>query len=940
MQLYVFGVNIYQFSDPIHYHCINYQPVLLYIHICVCMKHLLNKTLLSSGALASLLLSVSLTSCQDEEFGYTTQDIRDAVYARNFEKMYGKIAEDQIWDFSSYNLKKLGLTGGPSNDLSTRAVPNDPNRATTLSGLVTTEGDYYRVTQATINWLNENLTEKVPHDDLVNQSFSLSKVAGNDFYIVPIYQGQSGMIWDLELVDDKGRHLLWSKSDNFNYNYDFENRWEEYFYETGKDTYYESGPNKGLKFGSVFSIAEKENLSWAKMVFVIPPTLKSVTGRFVAKPDSTDTYTQQISDYWFSGFDGHQSTTTQGLYNGDYTFTFTKQGNPIINPDGRTLFQDGNQIDLTRLLRQYWYIDTKGHVVGHHLENLAFEITSYEKADPDSDTNATFYTWADDLSRIKVFVKYDGSKNDVTLSNQSSDAYVKGHTISKHDIDTKVLTVHSDKISGDFHFNLHTTDITTGDKGYAAKGDNHESTNGYMDAITHFSGTDVINKTDLMVALNARGAHLTDTNFEYMVLGCEDADTEQGKGGDRDYNDVVFLVVGGPKLPEINDNPIKKRYMIEDLGSTFDFDFNDIVVDVTEEHVRKLGDDTKMKIRQSATIRHLCGTIPFKVFLGTKSFGEKPMFGHNDNNSDWGVDPTASDYTIQLHSDNDWRSTPNDLTTVRRDLGIWDPDANNIKVYVWPGKKYDETEAGIYWEDYAGTVSSDGTADKNEYDSPNHVYEPELVQFPDKGTSPYIIATEPTVSWMKELSSIPSWWIKTIPVEYNDYNNNSGDESEDYTILTADFSNGSTAPVNGTGVSLSFSGNAAVENGALKLTTKTETDDSTPNNWDTALTIAGFDRYERGTEFEISFDYWTTTGDFSDIQNFGQAGAADNYATAIQSPLGALNATSTHKTVKATINSGNTQNNRTLVQISVQLNADKETQHVFYFDNFKIVRKK
>lgn len=718
------------------------------------------------SVLSFFAISASLTfvSCQDEDRGFTTEEIRASVYARNFEKMYGKIAEDQIWDFSKYNLDKLGLTGG----LVETRVPNDQSKASAWDG-VTTNDNYYRVSQTTINWLNANLTEKVRHDDLVSKSFSLTKVAGNDFYIVPIYQGQSGMIWDLELVDDNGRHLLWSKSENFKYNYDFANRWEEYFYETGKDTY---SYNKGLKFKTVFSIAEKENLSWAKMVFVIPPTLNSVTGRFVAK---TEKGTYPIYDYWFNSYDGHASTTSATYNNNNGTYTFTRQNNPIFNADGATLYSGGNQIDLTRVLAQYfWYGTDDDHdEVGHHLQNLAFEITSFEKTDNNSDANARFYTWDDDLSRIKVFVKYDGSKTDVTLSNSTSDAYFNGHTISKHDIDTKVLIVHSDKIQGDFHFNLHTTAITSGDTGYAAEGDNHESTNGYMYAITHFDGT-VINKTDLRTALNARGADLKDDNYEFMVLGCEDADNE--KGGDRDYNDVVFLVVGGPYLPEISDDPIRKRYMIEDLGSTFDFDFNDIVVDVTEEHVRSVADQSKMKIRQKATISHLSGTIPFKVFIGSKTFGDKPMYGHNSNNNENGYTPTNADYSMTLYESQAWESITN-LTSYRREKGIWDPDANNIKMYVWPGKTYNEPSAGVFWNDYGGTVSSDGSAMKNDFDSPNHVYNIQEVVFPHKGKFPYIIATDPSVMWMKELVSIPEWWIRTVPQEYKDYNGNGGGNS-------------------------------------------------------------------------------------------------------------------------------------------------------------------
>lgn len=65
-----------------------------------------------------IVLSLTvLTSCQEEEFGYNAFEI---AYKTNFEKQYGKIKPDQIWDFSSYNLRKLGLVGGPAHAGMTR----------------------------------------------------------------------------------------------------------------------------------------------------------------------------------------------------------------------------------------------------------------------------------------------------------------------------------------------------------------------------------------------------------------------------------------------------------------------------------------------------------------------------------------------------------------------------------------------------------------------------------------------------------------------------------------------------------------------------------------------------------------------------------------------------------------------------------------------------
>ena len=129
-------------------------------------------------------------------------------------------------------------------------------------------------------------------------------------------------------------------------------------------------------------------------------------------------------------------------------------------------------------------------------------------------------------------------------------------------------------------------------------------------------------------------------------VGIEDVLT----GGDRDYNDVVLAIVGNPDVPEeiiIEDKEyqvpisVTKRYMMEDLGSTDDFDFNDVVVDVTETTVythtvtfvdgvktSDVIDESKTTKSQKAVVRHLGGIYPFVLTIGNTSFelGGKESF--------------------------------------------------------------------------------------------------------------------------------------------------------------------------------------------------------------------------------------------------------------------------------------------------------------------------
>jgi hypothetical protein len=127
-------------------------------------------------------------------------------------------------------------------------------------------------------------------------------------------------------------------------------------------------------------------------------------------------------------------------------------------------------------------------------------------------------------------------------------------------------------------------------------------------------------------------------------VGIED----QANLGDKDYNDIVLAIVGNPDIPEeikIENEEYKvpvsvtKRYMMEDLGSTDDFDFNDVVVDVTETTVYthkvtivngvKTADDViDTKKSQKAVVRHLGGIYPFVLTIGntTIELGGKESF--------------------------------------------------------------------------------------------------------------------------------------------------------------------------------------------------------------------------------------------------------------------------------------------------------------------------
>ena len=172
---------------------------------------------------------------------------------------------------------------------------------------------------------------------------------------------------------------------------------------------------------------------------------------------------------------------------------------------------------------------------------------------------------------------------------------------------------------------------------------------------------------------------------------------------DGSYSDIICLVED-----YIPPTPIVKRYLIEDLGSIGDFDFNDIVVDVKQE----------VNGTQTATIRAMGGTLDFTLTIGNTSWTKRtdgalldPKVEITDMvNTKFGeVDYSKSIATFTVTG---WRPDDNNITVVVRDLQL--KEKTNI-----------------------GTLE---------------------ITFPKEGDVPMIVACEESVDWMYEQESVPEWW--------------------------------------------------------------------------------------------------------------------------------------------------------------------------------------
>ena len=169
--------------------------------------------------------------------------------------------------------------------------------------------------------------------------------------------------------------------------------------------------------------------------------------------------------------------------------------------------------------------------------------------------------------------------------------------------------------------------------------------------------------------------------------------------GNDDYTDLILLV-----KPVV----ICKRYMVEDLGSIGDFDFNDIVVDFNQISIV---DEKTQKItyEKTAVVRAMGGKYDFTLKVGDKIV--------------WGK--KANGFTTTTMYNTQGTINYNEVYGESFEVNDWDPSENNISIVVGAGKN-------------------------------NGVY---TVTFPEQGEAPMIIAVDPTRKWMNEYQSVPTdWW--------------------------------------------------------------------------------------------------------------------------------------------------------------------------------------
>ena len=204
------------------------------------------------------------------------------------------------------------------------------------------------------------------------------------------------------------------------------------------------------------------------------------------------------------------------------------------------------------------------------------------------------------------------------------------------------------------------------------------------------------------------------------IIGCEDA-------SDNDFEDLVFMAYGIPTVKEVEDvyETFTKRYMVEDLGDTDDFDFNDLVVDVSKKlkttftyevyangTKTQIGSEGPTVIDEWAVVRAAGGTLDFTITIGSSSW-------------------TKSEHMSASEMRNTKKGSIN-----------YDAVIGEFKI------------TNLDW-DYGGNSNV-----SIEVDGRGHNAGVQTIQFPKDGEIPKIIAVDNTWTWMNERESVPDSWTK------------------------------------------------------------------------------------------------------------------------------------------------------------------------------------
>lgn len=641
------------------------------------------------------------SSCQDEDFGYTSKEVRDAVYDRNFIAHYGDIDPNQSWDLSSAGLisridaareaaENAGVTRGTgdyfngSGETSGQGCAEETSVSNSGYTITATKSPANSFTEShdLIQWVKKRMMEgdyrlnkgdRKTNKEEFNQRFSMIATE-KSFQLMPVFQGIDNTIWDLhaviEWVDDNepveaNKHkqvdiVLWRKSE-------------------------------GLTMRG-----ERPNLMG-----------------------------ESIQDYVFAKEDGTYRTLGELSTLSTNTLAYDSQEKKVIYPTEDQKQSDGTYKTVNK---REIDIDPQGDVrfettrLAADIQSQWVTVTGY----PEKISTINFY--------LHVLVDNDGVNDNMTEKKFWSDGREPENTSTTGNI--VVLPVQVDiKEYQDREIVLMGCETALSSK---------------MNGGKSYSEGDVYKQDG--------------SGKSYQMDGTEEKTKHDY--GDDDMNDIVFLLIGdevSKKLPElVNHNEISKRYFFEDLGSVVDWDFNDVVLDMKQETYQK---DGKIMVRQTAKLKHRCGTTPFDLWLKNADDTYSKMnfdqladnTGHIPGaNPDQNTDQMEKTQEIVILTEREYSKDAESTYP-------WQPAANNVAIKVYPSTtpyKNDTPDESVnpgIWSEF-----------KNRYQEGD-----------GKNNVPRVFVADQSVWWTAENKTFPNIWTKpqdaitTKPegAEPNDYSN-------------------------------------------------------------------------------------------------------------------------------------------------------------------------
>ena len=206
--------------------------------------------------------------------------------------------------------------------------------------------------------------------------------------------------------------------------------------------------------------------------------------------------------------------------------------------------------------------------------------------------------------------------------------------------------------------------------------------------------------------------------YTATIFGCED-----NQHGDNDFEDLVFMVYGKPVPPTKRVDRVieqkSKRYIMEDLGETDDFDFNDVVFDIFYDRteITYYYDSPQATVpykternalANKGVVRAAGGTLDFEIQIAGKGVWTKSSKVNKTN-----MINTQSGYNLYYVLD-------------EFDATGYIASQNNVSVVV----ESRGNNEGVH-----------------------------TIPFPEAGVAPKIVAVPITTKWMNERVKVPVDWF-------------------------------------------------------------------------------------------------------------------------------------------------------------------------------------